>query len=139
MTGVNGSCNGFWKEQIINMQAAIPKADCELNVGEEFGDYYNISNVCVRYQCPSINPGEPNDKGDYISDRYFTIGDYNAEEKGRKYGFAYWPSIEKDILSDFPETNNASSCVTGFMAQNANYISIKKDIINLITQIILIN
>ena len=125
MTQVSGSCNGFWKEQAVS-----PKADCELNIGSSSGDYYNFTDQCIRYSCPAINPGEPDEKDDYILDRYFTLGDNNSEEKGRRYGFAYWPSLEKNILSDFPESNNASSCITGFMAQNANYISTNKAIID---------
>ncbi len=117
MNSVEGSCKGFWKNNISGYGISIsPTRNCKNSSGKAVWESA-VTNECTRYKCPQISTSDPNSDGEYG-------GEYGAaetlENRGASNGYAIWNSYTK--TNDFLETVTATNCITGFKKVGANAV-----------------
>jgi hypothetical protein len=134
MAGVKGSCQGYWKNELINGKLISPVANCVIQDRSEFGKWENVTNRCIRKTCQAVdipaNAGVSYNKQNYYivnkeaynglfqlgygssySIAISELGANNDESKGASNGFATWRKVD---VMDFDFNVEATACIPGY-------------------------
>lgn len=139
MVAVNGSCQGYWKNELLKGVSTPPVATCAFNEKSELGIWQNITNKCIRKTCQAVdipvNAGVSYGKKnyyivskesynglfqlDYGSSYSISVSELGAdsdESKGSSNGFATWRKVD---VMDFDFNVMANACIPGYKEVNS--------------------
>ncbi len=134
MVAVKGSCQGYWKKELVKGKSISPVADCVFQEKSELGKWENVTGKCIRKTCQAVdiaaNSGvlysQKNyyivnkesynglfqlDYGSSYSIANSELGADNDESKGSSNGFATWRKVD---VMDFDFNVEATACIPGY-------------------------